>query len=212
MLEERFRYRSIREVEDYYSPQIIPLVTAIVEMMKDAFGRSDFPEESIKDHIKGDMVILAEILGIVKGTTVEVVQEVVGYSSLQFGSMRELVGIDRSGKGAYLAAAVVHSNYQGKGVYGELTRRRIEESLRRGVKTIFTRTQNPRVEKGIRGSLEKMGVNYELERVLVPGVYGQQLTAERPKVRDRRIQRAYDKLNYPSGDAYVLVFRNLRRK
>ncbi len=210
---ERFDYRQIEGVRGPDDPQIELLVPAIIEVMRSAFGRPDFSEEDMRNHIGGDVVILAEAQERMGGAMVAAVQRlVVGYASLRFGPMRELVGIGGGEEGAYLAAAVVHSNYQGMGIYGELTKRRVEESLGRGVRTIFTRTQNPRVEKGIRRSLEEMGVDYGLERVLMPGIYGQQLTAERPRVRSRRIQRAYGGLNYPSGDAYVLVFRNLRRR
>ncbi len=193
-------------------PLIKPLVPQIINVMKQAFGRPDFSEKDMRNHIGGDVVLVAKASRRIGETMVGIIQkEVIGYASLKFGGMGDLVKIG-NGEGAYLAAAVVDPRYQERGVYKKLTRKRIETALEEGVKTIFTRTQNPQVERGIRGTLEEMGVNYVLERILIQGAYGEQLTRERPKVKNEEVQHVYEELDYNEGDAFVLVFRNLKRR
>ncbi len=188
-------------------PRIAEYVEEIITVMKMAFGRPDFPEEDMRNHIGGDLVILGWAEEVLQANGGGRERRVVAYASLQWGRLRDLVGVGNGEEqGAYLAAAVVDPAYQKQGHYRELTKRRIEAALRRGTGTIFTRTQNPKVELGIRRALEKMGISYEVERILVHAAYGEQLTSIRPMVKERAIQDEYDQLDYERGDAFVLVF------
>ena len=107
----------------------------------------------------------------------------------------------------YLAGAVVSPNNQGLGVYTHLTKLRIQHSfLNDESLDIKTRTQNPNVEAGICRALREItGLDGYVERKIIPGLYGRQLTAVIP--REISADSPYAQLNYPRGDAFELIFK-----
>lgn len=147
--------------------------------------------EDALHHISGDIVTVSHSNG-----------EVSGFSSTVFDTPRNTVGLGIDVVGCYLQGATVSKEAQGNGVYKQMNQMRIVEALKRDVPFIYTRTQNPRVEAGIQSALDAMQVKYSLERVLVPGCYGQMLTKSKPEARGG----SFDELDYEAGDAYVLFF------
>ncbi|MCL4372874.1 GNAT family N-acetyltransferase [Candidatus Parvarchaeota archaeon] len=111
---------------------------------------------------------------------------------------------------AYFSAAVVSSKFQGRKLYSELVKTRIEEALGRGFNTITTRTQNPLVEFTIRNELDMYRINYSVNRQLIPGVFGRKLTEKFQTCKEEFINEEYRKLDLEKGDGYYLTF-NLNR-
>lgn len=128
-----------------------------------------------------------------------------------FGGLNEVRGLGLSltgEQGVYFSGAAIDKNFQSAGLYKRMNEERIGEALKRGLKVIFTETQNPRVESGIIGTLTAMkhdgiitGYTME-ERGFLPGLYGRCLYMETPV--DEKIQ--FDRLDYQAGDAYALIF------
>lgn len=175
----------------------------IHDCVKSAFGRPDFSREDTTRHISSDRLIVA-----MNG------DRVVGFSSLVFGSPNEILADNYLPdiKGSYLAAAAVVEEAKGKGIYQHMNDQRIAVALGRRDEVLFTRTQNPLVETSITRTLERNAeegeiAGYSLQRVLIPGCYGSQLTAETPPPSpDPKIQKAHDRLDLTAGDAYVLLY------
>ena len=114
-------------------------------------------------------------------------------------------------KSVYLAGAAIKSTHQGTGVYKEFALRRVNLALDLGKEMVETRTQNPRIECGIRACLERfrgIGVikSFSIERETCPGIYGRMLTAERPFSDVEEVNQFYATLDYERGDAYLLRF------
>jgi GNAT superfamily N-acetyltransferase len=111
---------------------------------------------------------------------------------------------------AYFSAAVVSSKFQGRKLYSELVKTRIDEALELGFNTITTRTQNPLVEFTIRKELDTYRVSYSVNRQLIPGVFGRKLTEKFQTCKEEFINEEYRKLDLEKGDGYYLTF-NLKR-
>ena len=186
-------------------------VDGIHETVKSAFGDPNFSRDETKAHIGGDVV------HVVKDG-----DRVVGFSSTQFGSPRELLHDPQlpDGRVAYFAAAAVHADAQGTGAYRDMTEERVSVADREKV-DIVTRTQNERVENSITGALERRKARGEIQGYNVTrhhqvGIYGRQLakqTNEEAQV-DSKIGEAYSPqsgFDKQRGDAHVLIFRIRRR-
>jgi len=109
--------------------------------------------------------------------------------------------------GCYLAGATVSKEAQGRGIYKDMNEIRIRMGLDRNCELIFTRTQNPRVEAGVKASLEALkqeGLigDYNLEKCILHGYYGKMLTKDKPKSSSVN----YYELDQNAGDAYLLMF------
>ncbi|MGC8483638.1 MAG: GNAT family N-acetyltransferase [Thermodesulfobium sp.] len=123
---------------------------------------------------------------------------------------------DNKKKHAYFSAAVVSSEFQGRNLYNELVKARLDESLALGFDTITTRTQNPIVEFTIREELSlRKELNYissySIDRKLIPGVFGRKLTENFKPCKYESINQEYLKLDLNRGDGYYLTF-NLKRE
>ena len=190
--------RNVRSAQDMGSLQ-----DAIHQCVRSAFERPDFDKRDTLDHIKSDYLILAMSES-----------EVMGFSSLVFGSPRELLSHEvlPDVPGCYFAAAAVAKEAQGRNFYQKMNEKRVDVALKRHKQVIFTRTQNPLVETSITHTIEqsksRQEINgYSLERILLPGCYGGMLTGEPPpRSSDRKIQAEHDKLDLASGDAFVLLY------
>jgi hypothetical protein len=184
-------------VRDYQDQRLRPYVPALVACIRSGFGQSEFDEQDIRDHLGGDFVILAHAQGAL-----------VGYASTNLNvSLRQQFGKHFPDvNGAYFAAGVVSREYQQHGLYSNLNRLRVQEVFKRKQEAIFTRTQNPFVEAGIKSALEYAGITPQINRLLVSGCYGHMLTASQPMRCDLSLARHYTQLDYGAGDAFVLVF------
>jgi hypothetical protein len=103
----------------------------------------------------------------------------------------------------------VHPGYEGRGVYSRLTSRRLAYAIKRIAKTILTRTQDYRVEAGIRKSLtdlvkKKIIRGFTLRYVPLPGYHGRRLSERTPVAPPGT---PYASLNLEAGDAVMLIFK-----
>ena len=120
-------------------------------------------------------------------------------------------GVDKSTKGSrgkrglYLAGAAVQKEHQHVGLYRKMNHTRIGKSIDARLSFIFTRTQNPKIEKGIVATLDAFQAEgriagFTIAREIVRGAYGRMLTERKPEPH-------YEDLNYKAGDAHLFVFR-----
>jgi len=193
-----FQYCGVEHVKS--SAELEPaLVQDIVQVVGEAFGVA--PTDTA-EHISGDLILMAYEQ-----------KKPVGFACLVYGSPQEVFSDQALSpdQGGYFAAAAVAERYQGQGVYQMLNEERLDEVLKKGQNLIFTRTQNPHVEAGILRLLNhyrSVGClrSFQLRRTLIPGCYGSMLTEKRPTTEDSGVQKAYSRLDYAAGDAYVLEF------
>jgi L-amino acid N-acyltransferase YncA len=110
--------------------------------------------------------------------------------------------------GAYVASIAIHHAAQGKGLSRELVRKNVIFGLDQGVRSIFLRTQNPRVGESIKhtlhdfvrsGWITNLSETYTLQKSAYHGM----LTAEKPLARTID----YPELDYDNGDAYFIYYR-----
>jgi hypothetical protein len=194
----------VHEFHDVTSHVDLPdhVVSGLETCIASAFG-GGITQDDAREHMAGQQVLVAN--ANLDGTYV-----VKGFSSTTITSPAEVFGDGTlsNEKGAYFAGAAICSTAQGNGLYHDLNQRRVGFALDHGVETIFTRTQNPRVEEGITASVVRLveeGVisTYGLSRIVCRGVYGKMLTATRPS--GRRV--VYDNIDYANGDANILTWR-----
>lgn len=197
--EQRHGVTSGRQLEE-------ELREALVETVASAFGEA--PSDTA-DHLRGDLLIIAR----------DQEKRVAAFAAFDRIAPSALFPqtSDLQEKGGYFAAAAVHQEYQQEGIYHVLTEERVQAALDEKLPVVFTRTQNPAVEQGIRSELllaqdERRILGYQLERRLVPGCYGQQLAKNQPRVTNPEVAGAYNQLDVQAGDAYILVFHLKYRK
>lgn len=112
---------------------------------------------------------------------------------------------------AYFAAAAIARTYQGLGLYSSLNDRRLTFAEKSNLLNVYTRTQNPKVERGITSALERMQEQnrirgFTLDRHAVRAVYGGMLTAEKPQTKTI----SYDYLDYDRGDANIVAWQMIK--
>ena len=110
-----------------------------------------------------------------------------------------------------LVGAAVRKSSQGKGLYSDFSERRINLALHEGYDKVTLRTQNPKVELGMRGTLERLvqaGVisSYDSKRKIIHGMYGRMLTKEKP-FTGFGIDKLYEDLDYDKGDTFSFEFQ-----
>lgn len=156
----------------------------IIEVGMDAFGDGMTPEEII-EHIQTDKLYIAK-----KGSNT------IGFATANI--LEESID---------LVGAAVSQGDQENGLYKLFIDKRMELAREYDKKDITFRTQNPRILKGVVNSLESMVKSnrlqeYNVELVLMPGLYERQLTSEIPKTGDDAFDTKFALLDYPVGDAY----------
>ncbi|MEN9390692.1 MAG: hypothetical protein RLZZ283_792 [Candidatus Parcubacteria bacterium] len=154
----------------------------IIESAQSAFGPTMTPAE-VRDHIAGDVALAKSKRGKIVG----------------FGTV-----ISKPGE-IHLGGAAVHLEHQGNGAYKGLVRARIENAIDSKTPLVTTRTQNEKVEAGIRATLlnlqdEGKIAGFSVRREKVEGVYGRKL-ANTPTPQPRS---PYAKLDIERGDAFKL--------
>lgn len=110
-----------------------------------------------------------------------------------------------------LVGAAVKKQVQGSGVYSNFSLRRINFGMNQGKDNLTLRTQNPKVELGVRlclDSLVNVGLisGYSMTRDLREGLYGRIITSSPPYSGVDEIDSIYQLLNYQQGDAFALRF------
>jgi hypothetical protein len=200
---EQIRYETYREIRN--REELGALALGIVGCITAAFGQ-EMPEDEVNDALHGDLVILA------RGQA----GEVVGYATLhrrlvsdfkpQAQSQLEQFGPQHVGFA--FGAGVVDQKYQGRGIYRDLNRYRINELMVAGADFFATTTQNPRVEKGIAKTLDEfveLGLlkGYEIDRQIMPEFFKRRLTS----YPIDNSTGPFSVLNIVAGDAFSLVFK-----
>lgn len=192
------------EFENIHSHSELPpqAVVAIGECVDNAFGGRVTSNDAL-EHMVGDQLLIAADKN-------HGFEHVHGFSATKLVAPSEYFSDDSlfADVGGYFAAAAVRKESQSHGLYLDLNKRRLDYVLKNGVKHVFTRTQNPRVEEGITHSIDVLVANdvvngYEVGRVLLKGVYGKMLTATQPTSR----HLSYNDIDYENGDAVMVTWR-----
>lgn len=195
---------SIEAYEGIQNYQQLPgeVVDGVAQAIGSAFDGNIKPEDA-REHMAGGQVLVARFSkeahssGVVAGFTSSTIA-----TPKETFSNREL----SDETGLYFAGAAIHKDAQRGGLYDEFNRRRLGYALGSGVRMLFTRTQNPRVEEGIEKLLQYAVIRKDLssyralDRVTCEGVYPGMLTGVKPQGRYVR----YDDISYPRGDAFIL--------
>lgn len=189
-------YRGIQTYE-----QIPTEVTGGIEDCITSAFDGNITKEDARQHMTGDQVLVA--------TSEHDQTDVHGFSAAKIISpLEEFDDKEQSSSpGLYLAGAAIAGSHQGKGLYYVFNEARLKFGFDSGITTVFTRTQNPRVQEGVTKSLDKMiqeGTvsDYEISRLIKRGVYGEMLTAEKPVAKEL----AFDDINHEDGDAVIITW------
>jgi hypothetical protein len=166
-----------------------------------AFGRI-VGTDALSRSITGDQVIIAEDVLLRRG-------QVTGFSNARIISPREQFEDDSFSDepGLYLAGSAIRAEAQSSGLYRLLLQRRLKLAQELNLNTIFTTSQNPRVQEAVTKSLEELVIQEELRgfklgSVMVKGFYGRMITAREPKARET----TFSELDYAAGDAFRLIW------
>lgn len=159
--------------------------------------QSGMTESEVMDHIKDNDLFLV----LYKDN-----------KAIGFAGSKYLHTEDNEKRHAYFSAAVVSSEFQGRKLYNELVKTRMNKALELGFNKITTRTQNPLVEFTIRKELDNYVAGYSVNRQLIPGVFGRKLTENFQTCKEESINEEYRKLDLEKGDGYYLTFNLNRHK
>lgn len=193
-------YRDIKVHTDLSSDVVSGIGACCVR----AFG-DHMDEQDIINHTSGDLII-----------TVQDANH--DDSVIAFGAADLLSPYDKfederltRGIGCYFAAAAIALDQQGRGLYHILNERRIQLAVQNDSGSIYTQTQNPRVQEGITNSIRRLepvtGIGISsIERIVRPAIYEGMLTHTQPVARNL----SYDDINYSRGDAAIVTW-NLKR-
>lgn len=166
-----------------------PLEDGIVQVGLEAFG-AGMTKEEIMEHI-----LPTDLLQVAYNQ-----QGIAGFAT----ALLKKDAID-------LVGAAVREEAQGSGIYSYFSLRRINFGFNRGRNKVQLRTQNPKVELGVRlclDSLVRVGLisGYSVDRELRPNLYGRMLTSLQPLCGIKEIDSTYASLQYHRGDAFALEF------
>lgn len=204
-MKKRFNNLDIVELYDIKSSDDLPQVyiEGLRQCIESAFGGGITNEDAL-NHMQGDQLLL--------GVESSGSSNVVGFSAtnIETSTSRGLEHPSILYPCAYFAASAVAKDYQGMGFYGELNDRRLDFAETNGLRQIYTRTQNPHVEREITQALERMVSrrkigSFIVDRCAVVGAYDGMLTATKPVSSTI----SYDELNYERGDANIITWRLL---
>lgn len=175
------------------------VVHGIERCVTSAFGGTITREDALQ-HMAGDqlLVVTSDFDGTIEG-----------FSASKITSARDEFGDDELDPttGLYLSAAAIAVDSREQGIYQLFNTTRINFGLEHGMRKIFTRTQNRKVELGVTKTIEEKIrdgeiSDYQLSRIVKKGVYGRMLTAEKPTTGGP----VFDGLDYEKGDAVLLTW------
>lgn len=167
-----------------------PLEEGVVQVGLDAFGVGMTKEEILEHILPTDIMQIAYSK-----------QGIAGFAT----ALLKKDAID-------LVGAAVRKEAQDSGIYSYFSLRRINFGLNQGRNKVQLRTQNPKVELGVRlclDSLVRVGLisGYSADRELRPRLYGRMLTTVQPLCGVEEIDSTYALLQYQHGDAFALEFQ-----
>ncbi len=149
MSNKRFEFREYRNVT-HAADELPPKeIEDIAECIRSSFGGTITDEDALH-HMEGDQVLVArdQSLG----------GRVAGFTSTILISPYNKFGYDDVGRelAGYYNGAAISADHQAQGLYGQFFRRRYDFVREHGLDTIYTRTQNPAVLKGISRGVEQL--------------------------------------------------------
>lgn len=193
-------YREIKTHRDL-PPEIVKGIGACC---LSAFG-DHMDEDDIINHMSGDLIITIH--------DADQDNQVVAFGAASLLSPFEKFGDERLSRevGCYFAAAAIAGDQQGRGLYHILNERRMQLVIQKDTPTVYTQTQNPRVQEGITNSIRRLepttGMSIgSIDRIVRPAIYGRMLTHAQPVAKIL----TYDDINYARGDAAIITW-NLER-
>ena len=156
----------------------------IVDCGQSAFGSTMSASEVI-EHVQGNITIARD-----------------GDTIIGFGATEE-----RGADELYIGAIAVSEEHQGQGVGAAIGRAQLDEAVNGVRDTVSVRTQNIAVETNLTERLDELVdagsvTGYEIERTLVPGLYGRELAEHTPEPPSGDPYAALDR---EAGDAYIVV-------
>ncbi|NCU37546.1 hypothetical protein EOL96_00560 [Candidatus Saccharibacteria bacterium] len=177
-------------------------VTGIQRCIRTGFS-GGIRDDDAREHMLGDQIIVVRDPSFVSpedGTSV------VGFTSTLIASPYDLFKYEDTSRqpAGYFAGAALDARYQGKGLYGELFSRRFNFVAEHDVDSIFTRTQNPAVFKGMSRALENLIIAGDIrsynfgQRICERAYYGRLKT-------DMRTEFPY--VDSDAGDALLLMWQ-----
>lgn len=190
-------YKEIRTHKDLP----VDVVRGIGACCMRAFG-DQMDEDDIINHTSGDLIITVH--------DADQDDQVVAFGAASLISPFEKFEDERLSKevGCYFAAAAVSGDLQGRGLYHILNERRMQLAIQNDSPTIYTQTQNPRVQEGITNSIRRLepttGVGISsIDRIVRPAIYGRMLTHAQPMAKNL----SYEDINYARGDAAIIIWK-----
>ncbi|RLG17050.1 hypothetical protein DRN62_02320 [Nanoarchaeota archaeon] len=181
------------------------LVRKLHEVAEDGFGKK-VPMEEVKHNTletNGIFVVYDD-------------NEPMGFTSYE---LRDIDGI----RVGFLRGTVIRRAFQGRGLFKHLCQRLIRVFEEEGIRFVATRTQNPRVYRALQRLLPELYPTtrgevpesvFELAKkirkdvtreLIIPGLYGRQLTGEKVLAKEESVNALFSKLNTEEGDAYLLI-------
>lgn len=197
---EKFQFLELSSVTDLSAYGIYLL--SLINLFSEAFANTVDVSLTL-DSITGDSVSY-----VIDKTT----DKVVGFISILYTSEKKALGTGTPKKGYYLQAAAVAKEVWGNGLFKKMMEKRIDEAIALGVKIVFLETQNPKIEKAILSTLEKKKKEakikgFYLRRKKQKKYYEKMLSESEPVLDKSDTGKAFSRLNFKVGDAYILTFR-----
>jgi hypothetical protein len=192
-------YEFFREISNL--EQFGALAQPLIDCLNHSFQDS-VPAAEAALSIRGSLVIVA----------MTVAREVAGYATLHKRTVADLIrhtteDMDPSAAVYYFGSIIIDREFQSQGIYPNFNRMMFEEVVANKVPYINLTTQNPKIERGMQKSLaalmaENKIIGYSMDRVVVPGLYGRQLTSYDLDVAGT----PFEQLNHKQGDAFSLLY------
>lgn len=197
---ELVAFRDIASPDDFGE-----LAGTTLELARATFGHIE-DEARIRAHLAADFVALGLDAASRRalGLTLLRIRSVTALDEVRRGVLSHL---DPATTIGYLHGSAILPEAQGSGLYRRLNRRRMEEIVAAGIGSVLTTTQNPKVERGLTSICEELReagaiAGWDLERSVLPGIYGQLLTPHQPSTAGT----PFEPLDREAGDAFSLLF------
>lgn len=149
MQNRRYEFQEYRNIVHAVDNLPQEEIVGIAECIRSSFGGTITDEDALH-HMEGGQILVA------RDTNQS--GRVAGFTSTSLISPYNMFGyddVDREVAG-YFSGAAISAAHQAQGLYGEFFRRRYDCVREHGLDTIYTRTQNPSVLKGMSRGIEQL--------------------------------------------------------
>lgn len=194
---ERFKTLEYHNIQN--KEQLYPHVPTLIACITSAFGH-EMPAEEVEGALTGEYFALSIL------TETDAAAGYIKLRTLRSEEFDEF-GYSQDSIGYSLGAITVMKPFQGQGISKHLNQIAASYVIDEKSQLYVTRTQNPRVEKGIVSALN-MNIEtgrisgYKLDRICMPNFYGRRLT-QAPLQTDNT---PFSELNVDKGDCFRLIF------